>query len=62
MLSTLTFIELDKASSLTNVDVVVDAVFGTGLTRDVEGGFAEAINQINANPAYCIAVDIASGQ
>jgi NAD(P)H-hydrate epimerase len=40
---------------------VVDAVFGTGLTREVTGIFAAAVNIINESPCPIIAVDIASG-
>jgi hydroxyethylthiazole kinase-like uncharacterized protein yjeF len=40
---------------------VVDAIFGTGLTRDVTGIFASAIQLINSAPCPAVAVDIASG-
>lgn len=45
-------------------DVVVDALLGTGLNRDVEGAIATAIARINearANGAGILALDIASG-
>lgn len=45
-------------------DVVVDALLGTGLDRDVEGDFADAIERINAASKRGIgvfAVDIPSG-
>ena len=42
-------------------DVVVDAVFGVGLSRDITGIYAEKINQLNRMPAKKIAVDIPSG-
>jgi len=41
--------------------VVVDAVFGTGLGRPVEGAPAEAIRRINASPCAVVAVDLPSG-
>jgi NAD(P)H-hydrate epimerase len=42
-------------------DVVVDAIFGTGLTRDVTGIYRLAIECINQLRATIIAVDISSG-
>ena len=40
---------------------VVDALFGVGLSRNVEGSHAALIEQLNALPGRKIAVDIASG-
>jgi len=42
-------------------DVVVDALFGTGLARPLEGLFAQAVETINSLPAPCVAVDLPSG-
>ncbi|PIQ30453.1 MAG: bifunctional ADP-dependent NAD(P)H-hydrate dehydratase/NAD(P)H-hydrate epimerase [Zetaproteobacteria bacterium CG_4_9_14_3_um_filter_49_83] len=41
--------------------VVVDAIFGTGLARQVEGHMADAIACINGSGRTVLAVDIASG-
>jgi len=42
-------------------DLIVDAIFGTGLERDVEGTWATAIDEINAQRAPKLAIDIPSG-
>lgn len=41
--------------------VVVDAIFGTGLSREVTGVYRRAIETINGLQAYTISVDIPSG-
>ncbi|MFH1044115.1 MAG: NAD(P)H-hydrate dehydratase [Pseudomonadota bacterium] len=42
-------------------DLVVDGLFGIGLTRALEGGYAELIATINRLPGPKLALDIASG-
>ena len=42
-------------------DLVVDGLFGIGLTRALEGGYAELIAGINRLPGPKLALDIASG-
>lgn len=42
-------------------DIIIDSIFGIGLTRPVEGSFAEAVEYINAQDAYVLSVDIPSG-
>lgn len=41
--------------------VVIDAIFGIGLSRDITGLFATVINLINNSGAYIIGCDIPSG-
>lgn len=42
-------------------DVLIDAIFGSGLSRPVEGIYAQAIACINQTDAYCVAIDMPSG-
>ena len=42
-------------------EVIVDALFGTGLTRAVSGAAAEAVRAMNASPAPVLALDVPSG-
>ena len=44
-----------------NAGVIVDCLLGTGLTGDVRGHYAEAINAINSAQKPVLAVDIPSG-
>ena len=49
------------AGILDDADVIVDALFGTGLDRHVEGEWRECIVHMNASPAPVVAMDIPSG-
>ena len=42
-------------------DLIIDALFGVGLSRNIEGSHAEWIHKINASGAYVASVDIPSG-
>lgn len=42
-------------------DVIVDAIFGIGLTRNIEGKFMKAVETVNMSTAKVVAVDIPSG-
>ena len=44
-----------------DTDVIVDALFGTGLTRDVSGAAAEAVRAMNESSAPVLALDVPSG-
>ncbi|MBT3989602.1 MAG: NAD(P)H-hydrate dehydratase [Rhodospirillaceae bacterium] len=46
---------------LKEADLVVDALFGAGLTRDIDGATKEVIDAINAQGKDCLAVDVPSG-
>lgn len=41
--------------------VIIDALFGVGLSREISGIYAEAVERINALSGYGIALDLPSG-
>lgn len=49
------------SKSLDNSQMTIDSIFGTGLTRNVEGLFAKTIEIMNEKSKYIISVDIPSG-
>ncbi|MBQ8502570.1 MAG: NAD(P)H-hydrate dehydratase [Bacteroides sp.] len=46
---------------LTAETVVIDGLFGSGLKRPLEGGFASVVKYLNASAATVVAIDIPSG-
>lgn len=50
-----------KLPRIKDAEVIVDAIFGTGLDRKVEGFYEKLINFINRQSARRISVDIPSG-
>jgi NAD(P)H-hydrate epimerase len=49
------------AREVIRADVVVDAIFGVGLNREIAEPFRSAIGTINRKAKYVVAVDIPSG-
>lgn len=47
--------------NLREYTTIVDAIFGVGLARPVEGRYAQIISDLNAAEAFKVAVDIPSG-
>ena len=57
-------ITIDKNEPSVNFDVythLVDCIFGTGISRPIEGLAAEIIQQMNASTAQIISIDLPSG-
>jgi len=50
-----------QKKTLKKATLVLDAIFGTGLTKPAGGIYAKVIEDINTSKAYTIAVDIPSG-
>jgi len=42
-------------------DIVIDAIFGTGLTREVDGIYREVIRMLNREARFVLSLDIPSG-
>ncbi len=61
----LEIVQVDSAdqveSDLSSCDGIVDAIFGTGLVREVSGVYAEVIDRINGSGRRVLSLDIASG-
>lgn len=52
---------IDLRERITECDMTVDAIFGTGLTRKVEGIYDMVISVMNENSSYILSVDVPSG-
>jgi NAD(P)H-hydrate epimerase len=59
-ISTLKAID-DAWDALDGADAIIDAIFGTGLTRAVEGNYRETIEMINESELPIFSLDIPSG-
>ncbi len=55
-------VELHEAEQFAMAaDVIVDALFGTGIAREIEGTHLDVVRLINRMPGYKVSVDIPSG-
>jgi hydroxyethylthiazole kinase-like uncharacterized protein yjeF len=54
-------VEQASPASLTQCDIIIDALFGAGLDREVEGQPAAVIEGMNASGVPILAVDLPSG-
>ena len=52
---------IEDALSIDGADLIVDALLGSGLNRQVDGVFAEAIGSVNGSAVPVLALDIPSG-
>lgn len=60
----LRFTEVTQAfdpPALTENDLVIDGLFGSGLNKPLTGGFAAVVKYINASAATVVSIDIPSG-
>lgn len=51
----------NEVSPISDSDIIIDAIFGSGLNKPVVGLAAEVIDKINVSRARVIAIDIPSG-
>lgn len=54
-------VETDSNVRTDEYNVIVDALFGVGLSRPVEGSYAEAVKEMNAAKGFKLALDVPSG-
>jgi hydroxyethylthiazole kinase-like uncharacterized protein yjeF len=54
-------VDISEELVLEDAEIVLDAIFGTGLSRAPEGKFAAWIEAINGSRARVIAIDVPSG-
>ena len=53
--------EKDELPEISKDDIIVDAIFGSGLSKPIKGFIADVINQMNSSEAIIISVDVPSG-
>lgn len=53
--------EINVLAEIEESDVIIDAIFGTGLSREIEGEIGCVIDKVNNEDAFVFSVDIPSG-
>lgn len=53
--------DIDQFPAISSGDIIIDAIFGSGLTRPVEGLAGDVIKHINSLDSTIISIDIPSG-
>ena len=53
--------EIDCRFKIEENSIIIDAIFGSGLTRPIAGFIAEIVEAINQHPSVTISIDIPSG-
>lgn len=51
----------DFKKSISKTSIIVDGIFGTGLTREVDGIYKRVINEINNSKKHIVSIDVPSG-
>lgn len=54
-------LEVSTGQPMGEYDIIVDAIFGTGLHRNIEGPYLELIKRLNEMNGFKVALDIPSG-
>ncbi|NNC82876.1 MAG: NAD(P)H-hydrate dehydratase [Flavobacteriales bacterium] len=54
-------VDIPSVETLSTYDLIIDGLFGSGLTRPLEGVFAETVKRINAADSRVFSIDIPSG-
>ena len=54
-------VKTDSNIAVDEYNVIVDALFGVGLSRPVEGNYADAVKEMNMAEGFKLALDVPSG-
>ncbi|MDD7281835.1 MAG: NAD(P)H-hydrate dehydratase [Erysipelotrichaceae bacterium] len=52
---------IDETHNFDEYDVIIDCLFGNGLSRNITGVYKKIINKVNQSNAYVISIDLPSG-